>query len=516
MRLEKFFTVKKIIIALSLLCYFMACVFPPFHYSDMAIDDFFGGLFCVLFGWAGILFHQGFLKIYFLAWYSNITYIFAIRYLIKSKYKRFCICSLFTLGLSFLFAFCPEVIIDEAGHKQKITMAAGYYLWVASFFILLIGGIYILFEKSKKKELSPNHKRMYPLDNQGHVDLCGKFIKSIKHIHKFIKCDFSNSSFATSNAIYWIKNKTFIDSVFSNTTFNALAEHGNKFCCCIFENINFKNTILGYDSSCYTNCVFKKVKFGAFIKPQFKDCKFIDCDFYNVDLQASSFENCEFVGKLENVWFRGGFPTDSLKKEFGFAKPNKMLNVSFENAILHDITFSDNCDLSTIILPKQGQYLFFDNWDEQLNMILEKGTTNQPVNIANDIASFVTIYKVHSENQKYYILNIEDLLREYSEKSVEIIRQNATQKAGADMPDKYCRICGFKLRFSPWGKDNNTPTYYICPCCGAEFGYDDYTPKSIKAYREKWIKSGAKWFDSKMKPENWNIEDQLHNCINIK
>lgn len=235
-----------------------------------------------------------------------------------------------------------------------------------------------------------------------------------------------------------------------------------------------------------------------------------------MDLQASSFENCEFIGKLENVWFRGGFPTDSLKKEFGFAKPNKMLNVSFEKAILHDITFSDNCDLSTLILPKQGKYLFFDNWDEQLNMILDKGTTNQPVNIANEIASFVAIYKVHSEKQKYYILNIEDLLREYSEKAVEIIRQNATQKAEADMSDKYCRVCGFKLRFSPWGKDNNTPTYEICPCCGAEFGYDDYTPKSIKAYRKKWIKSSAKWFDSKMKPENWNFEDQLHNGINIK
>ena len=69
------------------------------------------------------------------------------------------------------------------------------------------------------------------------------------------------------------------------------------------------------------------------------------------------------------MWFRGGFPTESLKKEFGNAKQNKMLNVSFEDAILHDVTFSDNCDLSTVLFPKQGKYLFFDNWDEQLDMI---------------------------------------------------------------------------------------------------------------------------------------------------
>ena len=374
--------------------------------------------------------------------------------------------------------------------------------------------IFSYFAIFRPKELSPNHVGIYSVNSHGYVDLSGQIVVICKSIRRFIKCDFSNASFKTSNIVYWIKNKTFVDSTFSKTTFNALAEHGNKFHNCVFEDINFKNAILGYNSSCYTNCTFRRVKFGAFIKPQFKDCKFVDCDFYNVDLQASSFEHCEFVGKLENVWFRGGFPTDSLKKEFGYAKQNRMLNVSFEKAILKDITFSDNCDLSTIILPKQGQYLFFDNWNEQLNMILAKGTTNQPIKIANDIASFVAIYKVHSENQKYYILNMEDLLREYSEKAVEIIRQNATQKAEVDMSDKYCRVCGFKLRFSPWGEDNNSPTYEICPCCGAEFGCDDYTPKSIKAYREKWIKSGAKWFNPDKKPDNWNLEKQLHYSYN--
>ena len=68
-------------------------------------------------------------------------------------------------------------------------------------------------------------------------------------------------------------------------------------------------------------------------------------------------------------------------------------------------------------------------WNEQLNMILKKGKTNQLARTSNDIISFVAIYKIHSTNQKYYILNIEDLLREYSEKAVEIIQQNATQES---------------------------------------------------------------------------------------
>lgn len=93
---------------------------------------------------------------------------------------------------------------------------------------------------------------------------------------------------------------------------------------------------------------------------------------------------------------------------------------------MHDVTFSDDCDLETLIFPHKGQYLFFDNWNEQLNRIMRKGTTNQSTTTSNDIASFVEIYKVHSETQKYYILNIVDLLKEYSLKTVEIIKECAT------------------------------------------------------------------------------------------
>ena len=141
---------KKFVIVLSLLCYLMACVFTPFYYANMPAGDYlFGSLYCLFFGWAGILFHEGFLKIYFFAWYSNITYVFAIRSLIKDKYKCFLTWSSITFGLGLLFAFCPEVIIDEAGHTQMITMATGYYLWITSFFVLLIGGIYVLFMQNK-------------------------------------------------------------------------------------------------------------------------------------------------------------------------------------------------------------------------------------------------------------------------------------------------------------------------------------------------------------------------------
>lgn len=82
--------------------------------------------------------------------------------------------------------------------------------------------------------------------------------------------------------------------------------------------------------------------------------------------------------------------------------------------------------------------------------------------------------------------------------------------------ENFCRVCGYELSFSPWGEDGMSPSYEICPCCGAEFGCDDYTPESTMAYRDKWINSGAEWFDQDMMPDNWCLEKQLHNCERIK
>lgn len=76
----------------------------------------------------------------------------------------------------------------------------------------------------------------------------------------------------------------------------------------------------------------------------------------------------------------------------------------------------------------------------------------------------------------------------------------------------YCPICGLPLGdFAPWGKDDKTPTYDIYPCCGVEWGNEDYTLESRTEYRNKWLADGAKWFEPSKKPVNWNVEEQLKN-----
>jgi hypothetical protein len=80
------------------------------------------------------------------------------------------------------------------------------------------------------------------------------------------------------------------------------------------------------------------------------------------------------------------------------------------------------------------------------------------------------------------------------------------------MPNKEsftCLVCGYtNLDEAPY--DNyGCASYIICPCCGTEFGYDDCTISHI-ALRQKWIKSGMKWWSKNILPQkNWNPKEQL-------
>lgn len=76
-----------------------------------------------------------------------------------------------------------------------------------------------------------------------------------------------------------------------------------------------------------------------------------------------------------------------------------------------------------------------------------------------------------------------------------------------------CPVCGFQgLNEAPYDEELNA-SYDICPCCGVEFGYDDFKIDNIvfEIARNKWLAKGAKWFKKDEKPKNWILEEQLKN-----
>ena len=66
-----------------------------------------------------------------------------------------------------------------------------------------------------------------------------------------------------------------------------------------------------------------------------------------------------------------------------------------------------------------------------------------------------------------------------------------------------CPVCGYGgLTSAP--KDD-----MICPCCGTQFGYDDFV-KTHEQIRREWLSRGALWFSRKtLPPAAWSADKQL-------
>ncbi|TGE23760.1 hypothetical protein E5K00_00670 [Hymenobacter aquaticus] len=73
----------------------------------------------------------------------------------------------------------------------------------------------------------------------------------------------------------------------------------------------------------------------------------------------------------------------------------------------------------------------------------------------------------------------------------------------------HCRVCGLDYDYSPWGPNDDAPDYGTCECCGVQFGTDDYSVETARAFRRQWLNAGAKWFYVNMQPADWQLETQL-------
>jgi hypothetical protein len=66
-----------------------------------------------------------------------------------------------------------------------------------------------------------------------------------------------------------------------------------------------------------------------------------------------------------------------------------------------------------------------------------------------------------------------------------------------------CPVCGYSELPRP------PINHLICPCCGTEFGYDDYATIH-EQLRQRWMALGAPWFShSRPAPQGWSALVQL-------
>lgn len=227
----------------------------------------------------------------------------------------------------------------------------------------------------------------------------------------------------------WIEQSLFGQCRFHHSDLLNVRDRGNTFKECLFHRADLRHTRLGgvrseYQSSVFDHCKFQGASFEA---ARFTDCAFNYCKLDGLDFFGSSFRRVSFSGKLTETWFRGQFPTEQDVRKYGPVEKNTMEGVSFRDAELCWVTFTNDCDLSGIEMPTKGEYLRLSNWTQVLKAIEFEAASWTP-EVATGALEFCKAYSIHADKQKWGIVNIDDIRGfwgdEVASRIAEVIRRH--------------------------------------------------------------------------------------------
>lgn len=260
---------------------------------------------------------------------------------------------------------------------------------------------------------------------EGRIDLRGLQLPREIRIRnlRIHNADLSNSSLSGS----WIESSSFSDVLFNDASLKDIADHGNSFTNCDFIGSDLRQAALGYRGSQYNNVRFTETDFrkAVFIRPEFNNIDFTECRLDGIDFNASSFSECNFRGPVKEVWFRGNYAFSHQEEQFGPARKNKMKNVSFFHANLDGVTFSNHCDLSSVILPQDSSCIKYENWPKQLIRLINDFEYKTD-DASKEVMIFAKAHLIHAETQQAYILSKHDLINDYGAAAASIILEKLT------------------------------------------------------------------------------------------
>jgi uncharacterized protein YjbI with pentapeptide repeats len=219
--------------------------------------------------------------------------------------------------------------------------------------------------------------------------------------------DFTGAEFCYLN----IRRSHFKDCVFKGADMRVVVDRGNLFEDCVFERTDFRKALLGLEGSRYRGCTFENCMFAGigFARAEFDNCFFKARKFSMTDFEASSFVSCKFSGLLKSVWFRGDYTFPEHRERYGVPRPNTMADVSFEEAELVDVMFTDGVPLDTVKLPSKGEYLLVKGWRDALARIRQMATVQGPMQ--EGLVFFAKIYgRRENDPQDQRILNFDDVV----------------------------------------------------------------------------------------------------------
>lgn len=244
----------------------------------------------------------------------------------------------------------------------------------------------------------------------GHLDLRGI---TFENLTVFTKMQISNVDFSYSDFGCWLlKECKFENVIFEMCDCTEMAQYECQFKDCKFIKSKFITAGFGIRGGKYINILFEECNFkdSHFYNPDFIDCIFKNCKLNKVDFNASHFTNVKFIGKLDDVWFRGENWRDNERKklqEMGWGL-NPMI-IDFSEAELHNLTISNRCDLSRVIMPNDEKHFLIKNFIKTIKYLKIKVSTVKDQNRRKFIELFIKMYERGYE-QDFLILNIDDMV----------------------------------------------------------------------------------------------------------
>lgn len=218
------------------------------------------------------------------------------------------------------------------------------------------------------------------------------------------QCDLSFASLDNT----WIQDCRFIDVLSEDAVWKTVRDIGNEFTQCRFLGNDLRGTVFGGGSegSVYRHTSFEKCRFAhcSFAAPEFDHCRFVDSRWGSLDLAGSRFTDCDFVGAVRGLWFRGLVPAGGNAAR----KPNSMLRVSFAEARLTNVTFSDGCDLSSVTPPRDGSCRVYSRWPERLARLRARAEGWESP-IREEAIGFAEAYMTHALNQHKMLIPRADI-----------------------------------------------------------------------------------------------------------
>jgi uncharacterized protein YjbI with pentapeptide repeats len=236
-------------------------------------------------------------------------------------------------------------------------------------------------------------------------------------------CRFENIDFSQAK----FSGPFFTDCVFENCLFDGadlsdMAQWRSAYARCSFRHTNFSRASFGASGATYSDCIFERASFSraVFIRPVFERCRFDNCKLKGVDFNGSSFEECQFTGVIADAQFRGGYGAPDLEETFGTAKPNRMFNVDLSEAILRMVGFHNHCDLSTVIIPQDGNHLLIRHFPAVVAMMeSEEKRVAEDRELRRGYQIWLTTLRQLASYQEMYIVNKLDFAERDGERFAE-------------------------------------------------------------------------------------------------